>query len=90
MKDGGGRPAGARDHYSYRHYADQQVAERFDTLRFGGPIGEFLARCQAEILREAFAPLGPVRILDVGTGTGRAAVILAEAGARVVGVDASL
>ena len=84
-----GRESGPPDHYSYRHYANRQVAEGFDALRFGGPIGQYLAECQAAILREAFLPLGRACILDVGTGTGRAAVELARRGARVIGVDAS-
>jgi hypothetical protein len=65
------------------------MAERFDRLRFGGPIGELLAEEQERVLA---AFLGPVRdciVLDVGTGTGRAALVLARRGARVVGVDAS-
>jgi ubiquinone/menaquinone biosynthesis C-methylase UbiE len=83
-------PSGAeRDHYSYRHYADRQVAEGFDALRFGGPIGEYLAETQARVLLEALGPLAGRRVLDVGTGTGRAAVGLAAGGARVVGADAS-
>jgi ubiquinone/menaquinone biosynthesis C-methylase UbiE len=82
-------PQHARDHYSYRHYASRQVAESFDALRFGGPIGGYLADCQAAILHEAFAPLAGRTILDVGTGTGRAAVELAQGGADVFGVDAS-
>lgn len=81
--------SGGRDHYSYSHYASKTVAEGFDALRFGGPIGGHLAECQATILREAFAPLEGRSILDVGTGTGRAAVELAQAGAHVLGVDAS-
>lgn len=87
-----GRQTGSgagRDHYSYRHYADQDVAAGFDALRFGGPIGEYLARVQAEILREALEPLPGRRVLDVGTGTGRAAVQLAGEGADVVGADFS-
>jgi SAM-dependent methyltransferase len=78
-----------RDHYSYRHYADRGVAERFDELRFGGPIGRYLADAQAALLREALAPLEGRTVVDVGAGTGRAAVELARAGARVIGVDAS-
>jgi ubiquinone/menaquinone biosynthesis C-methylase UbiE len=86
---GPGLPQKPRDHYSYSHYASRQVAEGFDALRFGGPIGEYLAEWQATILREAFEPLEGRSILDVGTGTGRAAVELAQGGATVTGVDAS-
>ncbi len=32
------------DHYSYSVYADPAMAESFDALRFGGPIGRLLAR----------------------------------------------
>jgi SAM-dependent methyltransferase len=76
-------------HYSYAAYADPAMAERFDRLRFGGPIGRLLLEEQERVL-DAF--LGDVRdraIVDVGTGTGRAALALARRGARVVGVDAS-
>ncbi len=84
------RPEDPRGHYSYRHYANRQVAEGFDALRFGGPIGRHLADTQAAILRDALAPLDERSVLDVGTGTGRAAVELALGGARVIGVDASM
>lgn len=88
MTGGPGDPV-ERDHYSYSHYADRRVAEGFDELRFGGPIGRYLLATQETLLREALAPIGGRRILDVGTGTGRAAIGLAKAGADVVGVDAS-
>ena len=78
-----------REHYSYAHYADEAVAERFDALRFGGPIGRHLAETQQQILERALAPIAGRRVLDVGTGTGRAALGLASLGASVVGVDAS-
>ncbi|HUF46355.1 MAG TPA: class I SAM-dependent methyltransferase [Vicinamibacterales bacterium] len=78
------------EHYSYRHYASQEVAEGFDALRFGGPIGRYLADVQAAVLREALEPLAGRTVLDVGTGTGRAAVELAAAGAAVIGLDASV
>jgi SAM-dependent methyltransferase len=78
-----------RSHYSYTHYADRGVAEGFDALRFSGPIGELLARTQAELLTGALAPLAAKSILDVGTGTGRAALTLAAGGAHVLGLDAS-
>src|SRR5215469_10641398 len=76
-------------HYSYAHYANQDVAEGFDALRFGGPIGRYLLETQQALLLDAIAPPAGRKVLDVGTGTGRAALALAAAGAVVVGVDAS-
>lgn len=82
-------PPPERDHYSYSHYASQQVAEGFDALRFSGDVGRFLARSQAALLAEALHPREGQRIADVGTGTGRAAIGLAARGAAVIGLDAS-
>jgi ubiquinone/menaquinone biosynthesis C-methylase UbiE len=82
-------PAGERGHYSYAHYASREVAEGFDALRFGGPIGRFLVEEQERLLIEALAPLSGRSVVDVGTGTGRAAIFLAQKGARVIGLDAS-
>ena len=65
------------------------MADQFDRARFSGPIGELLAATQAQVLRDYAGPGGGVDVLDVGTGTGRAALVLAEAGARVTAVDAS-
>lgn len=90
MTPDGQAPGGAeRDHYSYAHYANRDVAEGFDALRFGGPIGQYLLEHQEAFLRTALDPAAGRRILDVGTGTGRAAIGLARAGASVIGVDAS-
>jgi SAM-dependent methyltransferase len=83
-----GAPAG-RDHYSYKVYADPDMADRFDDLRFSGPIGSLVAAAQEEQLVRFLAPHHGRTILDVGTGTGRAAIVLARRGARVTGVDAS-
>jgi SAM-dependent methyltransferase len=77
------------DHYSYSAYADPAMAATFDGQRFGGPIGQILLEDQE---RAVFAFLGEVsdrRILDIGTGTGRAAVAFARHGARVTAMDAS-
>jgi ubiquinone/menaquinone biosynthesis C-methylase UbiE len=76
-------------HYSYSVYADPRTAEQFDAARFGGPIGALVADAQERFLVSALAPLEGLAVLDVGTGTGRAAVLLAGSGARVTGVDAS-
>jgi ubiquinone/menaquinone biosynthesis C-methylase UbiE len=76
-------------HYSYAVYADPAMAERFDRLRFGGPIGTLLLEDQERILRESLGDLAGRPIIDVGTGTGRAALALARWGAQVTGIDAS-
>jgi ubiquinone/menaquinone biosynthesis C-methylase UbiE len=78
-----------RSHYSYAHYASRDVAEGFDALRFGGPIGRHLLEVQDTLLAEALQPVEGRRVLDVGTGTGRAALGLAARGAVVHGLDAS-
>jgi ubiquinone/menaquinone biosynthesis C-methylase UbiE len=76
-------------HYSYEVYDDPAMAERFEGMRFSGPIGRLVAVTQARQVLEGLAPVEGRRILDVGTGTGRAAIALAKAGAVVTGVDAS-
>jgi ubiquinone/menaquinone biosynthesis C-methylase UbiE len=78
-----------KDHYSYEHYRSRDVAEGFDQLRFSGPIGQLIQETQQALLLKALAPIEGRRVLDVGTGTGRAALAFARAGAVVTGVDAS-
>jgi ubiquinone/menaquinone biosynthesis C-methylase UbiE len=77
------------DHYSYRLYAERSMADRFDAMRFSGPIGTLLAESQERVITSFLGPVDGRSILDVGTGTGRAAIGLARKGARVTGVDAS-
>jgi 2-polyprenyl-3-methyl-5-hydroxy-6-metoxy-1,4-benzoquinol methylase len=79
----------ASAHYSYALYADAAMASQFDAARFGGPIGALLAETQARVLTDFAQVMPGMSVLDVGTGTGRAALTLAAAGARVTGVDAS-
>ncbi|HEY7790829.1 MAG TPA: class I SAM-dependent methyltransferase [Vicinamibacterales bacterium] len=83
------KPAHDADHYSYALYADPGMAESFDAKRFGGPIGELLLETQDRVLREFLGTIAGRRVIDVGTGTGRAALTLARGGADVVGIDAS-
>ncbi len=82
-------PDPSTDHYSYSAYADPAMARTFDGRRFSGPIGEMVADTQAHVLVTMVGDGKGRDILDVGTGTGRAAFILARAGANVTGVDAS-
>jgi ubiquinone/menaquinone biosynthesis C-methylase UbiE len=77
------------DHYSYTVYADPATARTFDERRFGGPIGELVAETQAAVLTGFVGRIHGRRVLDVGTGTGRAAILLARGGAQVTAVDAS-
>ena len=86
------RAAAARqssDHYSYAVYADPAMAERFDAMRFSGPIGRLIAETQEQQIAAFLGAIEGRRILDVGTGTGRAAIALARRGAVVTGIDAS-
>jgi ubiquinone/menaquinone biosynthesis C-methylase UbiE len=77
------------NHYSYSVYADPAMAEQFDSLRFSGPIGTLVAELQERVLADFLGDVTGQRVLDVGTGTGRAALALACRGARVTGIDAS-
>jgi ubiquinone/menaquinone biosynthesis C-methylase UbiE len=66
------------------------MAASFDGKRFGGPIGQILLEDQERVLAQFLGDVSGHRILDVATGTGRAALALAKRGAIVTGVDASL
>ena len=77
------------DHYSYSTYADPETARTFDARRFGGPIGELVADAQARAVASFIGAVRDRPVLDVGTGTGRAALLLARSGAAVTAVDAS-
>jgi SAM-dependent methyltransferase len=79
----------ASDHYSYTIYADREMADSFEDRRFGGPIGELVASTQARVLANMIGRIKDRTIVDVGTGTGRAALMLALGGAKVTAVDAS-
>jgi ubiquinone/menaquinone biosynthesis C-methylase UbiE len=79
----------ARDHYSYDLYADPNMARTFEERRFGGPVGQLVAGEQARVLANMIGRIHERTILDVGTGTGRAALMLARGGARVTAIDAS-
>jgi ubiquinone/menaquinone biosynthesis C-methylase UbiE len=76
-------------HYSYSVYADADTARTFDERRFGGPIGELVARAQGRVLANMVGRIQDREILDVGTGTGRVALLLAHGAARVTAIDAS-
>jgi SAM-dependent methyltransferase len=76
-------------HYSVEHYADADVAAGFDALRFGGPIGALVADEEAAVITRFVGDVAGAAVLDVGTGTARAALAIAIRGARVTGLDYS-
>ena len=78
-----------KSHYSYSAYADPAMASSFDAKRFGGPIGKILLDDQERVLVQFLGDIAGHRVLDMATGTGRAALALASRGAVVIGVDAS-
>lgn len=82
-------PSTSCSHYSYEAYADPAMAETFDCRRFGGPIGALVHEREERALLDLLGEVRGRRVLDVGTGTGRAALALARRGAEVTGVDAS-
>jgi len=79
----------SKEHYSYAAYADPAMARSFESRRFGGPIGEYVASSQAHVLANMVGRIQDRSIVDVGTGAGRAAILMARGGARVTAVDAS-
>ena len=78
-----------RSHYSYTVYERDEVAEGFEPLRFGGPIGVMFREHQEQLLEVSFPDVAHLRILDLGAGTGRTSIPLSRRGARVVSADAS-
>jgi len=83
------RAGRSKEHYSYAAYADPAMAQSFEHRRFGGPIGEYVASSQARVLANMVGRIQDRSIVDVGTGAGRAAILMARGGARVTAVDAS-
>ena len=50
-----------REHYSYSYYADAANAQSFDARRFGGPIGDLVAKGQADVLARMPSGLNSAR-----------------------------
>lgn len=76
-------------HYSYKVYERNDVAEGFESLRFGGPIGQFFKTYQEALLNTYLPDVTGMSILDLGAGTGRTSIPLSLRGGHVIAADAS-
>jgi ubiquinone/menaquinone biosynthesis C-methylase UbiE len=79
-----------KDHYSYRVYADPEVARSFDKERFGGEIGELIKKTQQDLVFTTLPDVQGWKVADIGAGTGRITIPFLEAGASVSACDASV
>lgn len=79
----------AKDHYSYRIYADPETARTFDQGRFGGPVGEFIKHAQEQAVFANLPDVSGWKVIDVGAGTGRFTIPFLKRGASVTACDAS-
>jgi SAM-dependent methyltransferase len=78
-----------KEHYSYRIYADPEVARTFDEDRFGGNIGDLIKQTQAYHVFSTLPDPKGWKVIDVGAGTGRMTIPFLERGASVAACDAS-
>jgi ubiquinone/menaquinone biosynthesis C-methylase UbiE len=79
----------AKDHYSYRVYADPETARTFDQQRFGSEVGEFIKRTQESVVFSNLPDVNGWKVVDVGAGTGRLTIAFLQHGAEVVACDYS-
>lgn len=78
-----------KEHYSYRIYADPQIAQAFDADRFGGPIGELIKKTQERVVFSQLPSVNGWKVMDLGAGTGRFTIPFLASGAEVAACDAS-
>ena len=69
--------------------AESEAARAFEERRFSGPVGQMVAAEQMRVLANMIGRIHERRILEVGTGTGRVAAMLAGGGASVTAIDTS-
>ncbi|MGB3977196.1 MAG: methyltransferase domain-containing protein [bacterium] len=79
-----------KKHYSYTAYEEDSVTQQFDTARFSGFFGEYIAEHQENFLLQQIGSPAGLRILDIGAGTGRISLPLSRMDAQVHAADASL
>jgi len=64
-----------------------KLAASYDAHRYEGVEAEFRLERTLDVVKNAVGSKPGMRILDVGVGTGKGALTLAEGGASVVGLD---
>lgn len=67
----------------------EAIARRYDAW-YAKPIGAWADRIETASMLQLLAAQPGMRLLDVGTGTGRMATEAAIRGASVVGIDACI
>ncbi|MBN1997964.1 class I SAM-dependent methyltransferase [candidate division KSB1 bacterium] len=75
-------------HYSYQLYKQKYFAQEYEKDRFGSRFGQYLKTKEGFI----YARMVPEykRLIDVGAGTGKLAILLKQPNSFVVATDASL
>ena len=76
------------DQRMYNPFVVDAIAEGYDVW-YDSPLGQAAERAQRQTVFRLCAPKPGETVLDVGTGTGRYACVLAELGLRVTGCDPS-
>lgn len=70
-------------------YQTTDVVEAYETKRFSGG-GRLIDDREKRAVLDAIEPATDKRVLEIGCGTGRFTVLLAERGADIVGLDISV
>lgn len=85
------RNVGVRKKYRAKeHYQNKRVAQQYDLVRFGSPLGKFVDRLEKTALRKALKRAGRASVvLDIPCGTGRITEFLLTQGYEVTGADIS-
>ena len=76
-------------HYSYAIYRKRDVAIGFDKEKLENQVSRMFLDEQQEWILKKLGDIKNKKILDVGAGTGRVSLQLAEAGAKVTAFDSS-